>query len=406
MKSDTRQPAEQKQAFSGLKVLDFTTTIAGPHCGRMLADLGADVIKIESLDGDMMRTRPPLRDGASTSFGQLNVGKRSLVLDLKMPEAKEIALSLIADADILVENFRPGVMKRLGLDWPIVAKANPRLIYCSISGYGQTGPSADLPAYAPVIHAASGYDLAHLNYQEGRSRPDNCGIYIADVLTGTYAFGAIATALHQRHASGRGQMLDVSMLESMLSLTLGEMQVAQFDLPPPPRPMFTPVATKDGFIMIAVASERTFMGFAAAAGHKEWVTDPRFAKYSDRRANWGVLMDDFEAWSKQHPSAEVLKILDANDVPASPYRRVRDVMADPQIAHRDAFFPVDDAGGTFQALRPPFRLSDSPMRARSFAAALGEHNAQILDEVGIGGEPPNTRRNTSSTKGKPVKSKK
>jgi CoA:oxalate CoA-transferase len=369
----------QTSAFAGLKVLDFTTTIAGPHCGRMLADFGADVIKVESPEGDMMRTRPPLREGASTSFGQLNVGKRSLVLDLKEPEAKAAALRLIADADILVENYRPGVMKRLGLDYSVVSKLNPHLIYCAISGYGQTGPSADLPAYAPVVHAASGYDLAHLNYQQGRTRPDNCGIYVADVLTGTYAFGAIATALHQRHATGKGQMLDVSMLESMLTLTLTEMQLAQFSLPPPPRPMFTPVAVKDGFVMIAVASERTFQGFAAAAGHKEWITDPRFEKYADRRQNWGILMDEFEAWSTQHPSVDVLKVLDANNVPASPYRHVRDVMQDPQLAHRDAFVPVDDAGGTFKALRPPFRMSASPMKARSFSAALGEHTHEILE---------------------------
>ena len=216
---------------------------------------------------------------------------------------------------MLVENYRPGVMQRLGLDYAAASKLNPRLIYCAISGYGQTGPSADLPAYAPVIHAASGYDLAHLAYQQGRARPDNCGVYIADVLTGTYAFGAIAAALYQRNTTGKGQMLDVSMLESMLTLTLGEMQTAQFDLPPPPRPMFTPVATKDGFVMIAVASERTFQGFAATAGRKDWVSDPRYAKYSDRRLNWGTLMDEFEAWSTQHPSADVLAILDANNVP-------------------------------------------------------------------------------------------
>lgn len=382
MRSDQTTPSNGKPAYSGLKVLDFTTTIAGPHCGRMLADLGADVIKVESPEGDMMRTRPPIRDGASTSFGQLNVGKRSMVLDLKEADAKQTALRLIADADVLVENFRPGVMKRLGLDYAVVSKVNTRLIYCAISGYGQSGPSADLPAYAPVIHAASGYDLAHLAYQQGRTRPDNCGIYVADVLTGTYAFGAISTALYQREFTGRGQMLDVSMLESMLTLTLGEMQAAQFDLPPPPRPMFTPVATKDGFIMIAVASERTFQGFAAAAGRKDWITDPRFAKYADRRVNWGTLMDEFEAWSMQQTSAAVLEILDANNVPASPYRRVRDVMADPQLAHRDAFVPVDDAGGTFRALRPPFRLTDSPMATRSFAAALGEHTEQIVKDLG------------------------
>ena len=173
--------------LDGMRVLDFTTTIAGPYCTRMMADLGAEVIKIEAAEGDMMRSRPPLRDGASTSFGQLNAGKQSIVLDLKRPEAQEIARRLLATCDFLVENFRPGVMHRFGLDYETMAKRQPELIYCSISGYGQTGPSSGLAAYAPAIHAASGFDMAHMAYQQGRDRPDNCGIYIADIVTGTYA---------------------------------------------------------------------------------------------------------------------------------------------------------------------------------------------------------------------------
>ncbi|HVI67541.1 MAG TPA: CoA transferase, partial [Bradyrhizobium sp.] len=191
--------------FAGLRVLDFSTTIAGPHCARMLADMGAEVIKIETAEGETMRTRPPVRNGCSTTFGQLNVGKKSVVLDLKSPEGREVVRRLVATVDILVENFRPGVMHRLRLDYETLSPLNPRLIYCSISGYGQTGPSAELPAYAPVIHAASGYELAHLAYQPGRERPDYCGIYHADVLTGTYAFGAISAALYQRHQTQRGQ---------------------------------------------------------------------------------------------------------------------------------------------------------------------------------------------------------
>ena len=172
-------------ALEGVRVVDFTTTIAGPHCTRLLADLGAEVVKVEAPEGDMMRSRPPLRHGASTSFGQLNTGKKSLVLDLKLQAAGEIARRLIESADVVVENFRPGVMQRFGLGYDSLRPRNPGLVYCSISGYGQTGPSAGLPAYAPVIHAASGYDLAHLAYQEGERRPDYCGIYIADGLTGT-----------------------------------------------------------------------------------------------------------------------------------------------------------------------------------------------------------------------------
>src|SRR6516162_3116227 len=222
-------------ALGGLRVLDFTTTIAGPHCTRLLADLGAEVVKIEAPEGDMMRTRPPLRNGASTSFGQLNAGKKSIILDLKSPPGVEAARRLVATADVGVENFRPGVMRRFGLDYDVLEEIKHELIYCAISGYGQTGPSSQLPAYAPVIHAASGYDLAHMAYQGEARRPDYCGIYIADVLTGTYAFGAVLAALHQRQATGEGQMIDISMLESMLTLTLSEIQAAQFAVAPPGR---------------------------------------------------------------------------------------------------------------------------------------------------------------------------
>src|SRR6267154_4340709 len=223
-------------SFDGLRVLDFSTTIAGPHCTRMFADMGAEVIKIETAEGETMRTRPPVR-------------------------------RLVASADVLVENFRPGVMRRLKLDHASLSQLNPKLIYCSISGYGQTGPSAELPAYAPVIHVASGYEMAHLAYQPGRSRPDYCGIYHADVLTGVYAFGAISAALYQRTVTQRGQHIDVSMLESMLSLTLNELQWSQFEVQQTSRPMFGPIETADGYVMVAIASEKTFQGLMQVIGH-------------------------------------------------------------------------------------------------------------------------------------------
>ena len=369
-------------ALDGLRVLDFTTTIAGPHCTRLLADLGAEVIKIEPAEGDMMRTRPPLRNGASTSFGQLNAGKKSIVLDLKAPQAVEAVHRLLATADAVVENFRPGVMRRFGLDYEALAPIKPELIYCAISGYGQTGPSSQLPAYAPVIHAASGYDLAHMAYQGEQRRPDYCGIYIADVLTGTYAFGAIMAALYQRQVTGRGQVIDVSMLESMLSLTLSEIQAAQFSLPPLGRPIFGPIAAKDGYINLSIASERTFQNLAIASGHPQWITDPRFARYNDRRVNWGELIDELEAWSKERTTQEVQALFDRHGVPSSPYRTVREAMADPQLAHRGAFAEIQDAGGTFQALNPPFRLSGATAAAVPYVAALGEHTEELLAEIG------------------------
>jgi crotonobetainyl-CoA:carnitine CoA-transferase CaiB-like acyl-CoA transferase len=360
-------------ALDGVRVVDFTTTIAGPHCTRLLADLGAEVIKLEAPEGDMMRARPPLRNGASTSFGQLNTGKKSVVLDLKRPEALAIVQRLVATADVVVENFRPGVMARFGLDYPALQAVQPGLVYCAISGYGQTGPSAELPAYAPVIHAASGYDR----------RPDYCGIYIADVMTGTYAFGAIMTALYQRQLTGEGQLIDVSMLESMLSLTLSEMQLAQFPAAyVQGRPVFGPIATKDGWINLSVASERTFQSLAAAAGRRDWIEDPRFAKYPDRRANWGELIDELEIWSKGLSSAEVQAVFDRHGVPSSPYRTVKQAMDDPQLAHRGSFTEIHDRGGTFRALNPPFRMSAAEAAAKPFVAALGEHSEAVLAELG------------------------
>lgn len=368
--------------FADLRVLDLTTTIAGPYCARLLADAGASVIKIESPDGELTRHRPPLRNGASTSFGQLNAGKRSLVLNLKDPAAVAIVRRLVAETDVLVENFRPGVMARFGLDYPALAAINPRLIYCAISGYGQTGPSSELAAYAPAIHAASGYDMAHLVYQEGRERPDNCGIYTADILSGTYAYGAIATALVQRHATGHGQMIDVSMLEAMLNLTTTEVQVAQFPQPPSGKPLFGPVATANGYIMPAIASERTFQNLAKAAGREDWITDPRFAEYPVRRGNWGVLIEELEQWSRTLSTADCEAALHKLGVPCSAYRSVAEALADPQLAHRDALAEVFDAGGSFRVVNAPYRLSAGLTKVREFSADLGQHTREVLHDAG------------------------
>jgi crotonobetainyl-CoA:carnitine CoA-transferase CaiB-like acyl-CoA transferase len=242
-----------------------------------------------------MRTRPPLRSGASTLFGQLNAGKKSVVLDLKLPAAAAAIRTLAAGADILVENSRPGAMQRLAIDYTALAPLNPRLTF-----------------------------------------------------------------------------------------TLSELQGAQFEVPPPGRPIFGPLQCADGYLMVAVASEKTFQGFAQAAGHAEWITDPRFAAYTDRRANWGELMDLAEQWSLRLSKAECQVQFDRGGVPCSPYRTVAEAMADPQIAHREALTEVRDAGGTFKVLNPPFRLSAADTRAAPHAAALGEHTRAVLREAGLG----------------------
>jgi crotonobetainyl-CoA:carnitine CoA-transferase CaiB-like acyl-CoA transferase len=371
------------KALQGIRVLDFSTTIAGPHCTRMLSDMGAEVIKIETEEGETMRTRPPVRGNCSTTFGSYNVGKKSVVLDLKSDAGVEAVKRLITRVDVLVENFRPGVMRRLKLDHEMLRRINPALIYCSISGYGQTGPSAELPAYAPVIHAASGYDRAHMAYQPGRERPDYCGIYHADILTGVYAYGAIASALYQREKTGQGQHIDASMLESMLSLTLNEVQGAQFSIKPPQRPMFGPMETSDGYVIVAVASEKTFQNLVRIAGRGEYVTDPRFALYADRRDHWGDLMEGVETWSRTLTSQQCLAELNKAGVPCSAYRTVAEALADPQSIHRGILAEVSDDAGAFKVLNLPFRMSGAEVGPGARVATVGEHTQEVLREIGM-----------------------
>jgi crotonobetainyl-CoA:carnitine CoA-transferase CaiB-like acyl-CoA transferase len=371
-------------ALAGVRVLDFTTTIAGPHCTRLMADLGAEVIKIEAPDGELMRSRPPLRDGASAVFAHLNAGKKSVVLDLKKPAAIAAVKRLVAGADAVVENFRPGVMRRLGLDYESLKPIKPDLIYCAISGYGQDGPGADRPAYAPVVHAATGYDLTHLTYQQDqRVKPDFSGIFVADFMAGAYAFGGVMTALVQKRTTGVGQMIDMAMYDAMLGLLMSEFQRAQFPIEMPSRPMFGPVKAKDGYIVIATASERTFVDLAKAAGHPEWLEDPRFAAYADRRKNWAQFMDLFESWSGTVPIQQLIVILEKFSVPCSPYRTVKEALDDPQAKHRGIMEMVRDAGGLCGVPNPPFRLSASGARARDFTAALGQHTAEVLRAAGL-----------------------
>src|ERR1700690_4288170 len=218
----------KSDALAGLKVLDFSIFMAGPLCSRLLADAGATVVKVEPPSGDMVRQRPPMRGGMSTYFAAMNCGKESIVLDLKTAEGLATAKALAYQADVVLENFKPGVMKRLGLDYEALAAVNPRLVYLSISGFGQEGPLSVRPAYAPIVHAFSGYDLAHLEQQgAGHDKPAKSGLFVADVLAGVHGFSAIELALIHRQRTNEGQYIDLSLLDGMLGLMLYEMQLAQ-----------------------------------------------------------------------------------------------------------------------------------------------------------------------------------
>lgn len=372
-------------ALDGVRVLDFTSVMAGPFATRMLADLGAEVIKVESLEGDQVRARPPKRDGYSAYFGTLNAGKQSIACNLKSPEILALIKQLVATCDVLVENFRPGVMARFGLDFAALAAINPRLIYCSISGYGQTGPKALHPAYAPVIHAASGFDMVNLRYQDGADRPATSGIFIADVLGGTHAFGAIQAALYQRERTGQGQHIDLSMLEAMVGMLVFETQEAQFP-GDARRPLYTPLKTSDGFIMVAPTSPRNFEQLSDAVGHPEWRDDPRFLTNADRNANWATLLALTEEWTMERSAEEAEAILSRHGVPCARYREIGELLDDPQLAARGAFAQVHDGAGAFKVPNPPFRMSGSRVEARDHVARLGEDGAAVLAGLGVSAE--------------------
>lgn len=365
------------EVLGDVRVLDFTTIVSGPYCTRLLADLGAEVIKIEPPDGDFIRTQPPLRSGKSAYFAHLNCGKKSVALDLQKPCAAEIARALAAKSDVVVENGRPGVMAKLGLDYSMLACINPRLVYCSISGFGQTGPWAKRSAYAPMLHAASGFDLLNLSYQPGLERPLNTGIYVGDVLGGTYAFGAIQTALLNRERTGRGDHVDLSMIDAMLGMMIYEFQEAQF--PQSKRATtFQPTRAKDGFIMIAAVKPNNFEALARAVGHPEWMRDLRFGSPRGRAENWAAFMAALDEWASARTAAECEATLNAGGVPCSRYHTVAEAQAHNQFEARDSFATIDDSAGPLKVPNPAFKLLNATARARNYVPELGADNAPVL----------------------------
>ncbi|GAP38118.1 CaiB/BaiF CoA transferase family protein [Piscinibacter sakaiensis] len=367
----------------GQRVLDFTTMMAGPYCTRFLADMGADVIKIESPEGDYIRQREPLRDGHSAYFGHLNAGKRSACLDLKDPASLAAVKTLVRSCDVLVENFRPGAMQRLGLGYDELKALNPRLIYCSISGFGQTGPDAQRAAYAQIVQAASGFELAFAGYQgDGttETRPANQAIFTADVLGALFAYAGILAALNQRHVTGLGQHVDTTLFESMLLLMPYEVQEAQFPAARR-RPVYPPLKASDGFVMLSAVSPRNFEALLDAIGFDGWRDDPMLATDRGRQQHWGEVMTRVEAWTSSRTAAECVRVIGDAGVPITRYGSVRDALAEPQLAHRGSLATVHDAAGAFRVPNLPFKLSGAHIGVRAKVPALGEHTREVLDEA-------------------------
>jgi len=366
--------------LDGVRVLDFSIMLAGPYCARLLADVGAEVIKIEPPEGDEMRQRAPVRDGQSAYFGQLNAGKKSVALDLKSPEAIKLVHRMIESTDILVENFRPGVMERLGLGYEALHKINPRLIYCSISGYGQTGSRAERAAYAMIVHAESGFDLALARYAGDRDRPAAGAVFVADILGGIFGFSAIQTALVQRSRTGEGQRIDVALMDCMLNLLVYELQEAQFSKPMP-RPTYGPVRAKDADILIAPVSARNFEALRDLTKLPELSSDPRFKSVASRGANWAAMMAVIEQWTIQHSADDCLAALDRAGVPSARFRHPSEALEDTALAERGAFAPIADGAGEFKGVNAPWRMSGASTTIGREIPAIGAHRDDVLARV-------------------------
>lgn len=373
--------------LAGIRVIDFSRVLAGPYCTAMLADLGADVIKIEPPGGDDQRSMGVIRAGESANFALINRSKRSLALDMKTAEGQSIARDLAMGADIVVENFRPGVAARLGIGAAALCAENPRLIYLSISGFGQSGPLADRPSYDVVTQAMTGL-MSLTGDPDGP--PMLVGESIADVSAGVFAAFAATTALYQRAQSGRGQYIDVAMFDCLLSMMptamaryLGEGRVPtrhgnRHALTAP----FGAYRAADGHFMLAVANNALFKRLAGAIGRQDWVDNPDFASVKARAARRDILAEGIEAWASSRKVEDVVALLLDAGVPASPIWDTGQAIDSDQAAHRGLFTPVDHPA--FEGLRAPrqpahfSRATTLPPRP---APALGADGAEVLAEL-------------------------
>jgi crotonobetainyl-CoA:carnitine CoA-transferase CaiB-like acyl-CoA transferase len=377
--------------LTGVRVLDFTSVVSGPLAAAFLADQGAEVIKIEPLGGDITRRS---RQSISTSgefsalFVSTNRGKRSLSLDLKRPEAVTIVRKLIARTDVLVQNFRPGAMERLGLGEAMLRADNPRLIYVSISGVGESGPYAKKRVYDPIIQGLSGF--ADVQSDPKTRRPQMIRTIVADKTTAIFAAQSICAALYARERTGAGQHIRLAMLDTMLSYLWPE-AMTQYTVVGREAVTADPIArpdlifeTADGYITVGTISDSDWRGFCAAAERPDLADDPRFNSPAVRAGNATeriLLMGEI---IKSHPSAEWLQRLDANDVPSAPVLRRGDVIANEQVVARELIveFEHPDIGRVRQAV-PAARFDRTPAGIQGPAPRIGEDSADILAELGI-----------------------
>ncbi len=382
----------QPNALSGVKVLDFTQFIAGPVVTRLMAELGAEVIKVElAPGGDNGRKLPTFKDGRSAYFVQHNIGKKSLCLDIAKPEARELLLKLVDTADVVVENFSPGIIDRFGLGWDVVRQRNPWAIMCSISAFGQKGPLSRLRGFDFIAQSYSGVTSV---IGDPDKAPAISGLALGDTGTGILAYGAIATALYSRaKPGGTGQYLDIALIDfymqcheinvQLVSTTGGSIVPSRSGSQ---HNVVCPMGLfrcRDGYVMITCLGEHWRL-LCAIMGRQEMAADPRYIDNATRMAHQAEVVAAIEGWTAGLTMAQALAALEQGKVPAAPMLSVDQAMKEPHLLERGTVRTIQDpVFGSFQVPGMPLRFSAFPVREPGLAPFLGEHNEEVLGGIGV-----------------------
>ena len=382
-------------ALTGIRVLDLTRVLAGPYATMVLGDLGAEVIKLEQPGtGDESRNFGPFKNGFSLYFMSVNRGKQSLTLDLKAPQGKEIFLELVKQSDVLVENFRPGAMKKLGLDYETLKQSQPSLIYAACSGFGQTGPYAERGAYDMIIQGMGG--IISITGEPMRP-PVRVGTSISDITAALFTAIGILSALRHRDRTGEGQLVDVAMLDSMVAILENAIvrHFATGEIPQPlgsQHPAITPFEafeSADAYIIIAIGNDSLWEKFCQHVERLDLVSDERFATNASRTTNHDQLHPILAEIMRRRTTDQWIEGLDALGVPCGPINTIDKVVNHPQVLAREMIAKVShDITGSVEVPGVPIKLSKTPGQVTTPAPALGEHTAKIL--TGLLGKSPET----------------